>query len=138
MTTRPTLDEYAMTLARAAATRSEDPYHQVGCALFRFDRTVISLGYNGAPPGVEIDWSGRDDRRLWVIHAEANALRYARPGEVMLMATTMLPCRECALAAAAYGVQKIVFEADLDPAVYDFTQTLRVTEACKIEVVRCP
>lgn len=123
-----------MELAHTAATRSEDPYHKVGCCLVRHDDTIAALGYNGAPPGVDIDWSDRDARRAWVIHAEANALRYVRPGEVAIMVTTMMPCNQCVLLAAAYGIKEIIYREELDPAVYDRAKILEIAAACGIDI----
>lgn len=133
---RLTLRQYAMVCADAAASRSEDPFHKVGACLIRHDHTVAAMGYNGAPPGVEIDWSDRDERRLWVIHAEANALRYVKPGEVRLMASTMMPCRECVLLAASYGITEIVYRDELDPSVYDKGKVLEIAAACGIEIAK--
>ena len=45
-----------MELAIAASLRSEDPYVQVGSCILREDMSVASVGYNGAPSGIEIDW----------------------------------------------------------------------------------
>jgi dCMP deaminase len=134
--TRATIDEYALALATTAATRSEDPHRQVGACLIRQDRTVAGLGYNGAPPSVEIDWADREDRRLWVIHAEANALRYVRPGEAVLLAVTSLPCPACMMSAASYGVRRVVYRDELDPKVYDRDLILRIARACGVEVVK--
>lgn len=100
---------YALKIAQVAAERSEDPWCKVGCCLLRRDNSVAALGYNGAPPGIEIDWSDRDARRKRVIHAECNALRYVRPGEVRLCATTISPCADCVKALASYGVEILVF-----------------------------
>jgi len=124
---RPSWDEYAITLARAAATRSEDPYVKVGAVTLRKDRSVASLGYNGAPSGVELDWSDRDERRKRVLHAEANALRYIRPGELEggLLATTMVPCLECLKAARAQGVTEIVFAEDITDN-YDVDEIFKI------------
>lgn len=108
-------EEYALGLARAASARSEDPYIKVGACILRSDHSVASLGYNGAPPGVELDWSDRDARRIRVIHAEANALRFVRPGEGELLAVTMMPCIECLKSARAYGIDRIVYEDRLPP-----------------------
>lgn len=132
---RLTWDQYALELAVAAASRSEDPYHRVGAALLRHDNTVAALGYNGAPPGVEIDWTARDERRPYVLHAEANALRYVHPGEVALLAATMMPCWACVLAAASYGIRRIAYIAELDPSVYSREAILELAEACGIEIV---
>lgn len=115
---RLSIEHYAVLLARAAAARSEDPYHKVGTALVRPDKTIVALGYNGAVPGFEINWEDRADRREFVVHAEANALRYALPGEVDFVATTMMPCLRCLLTIASYGIKRVVYADELDPAVY--------------------
>ena len=125
-----------MKLADTAASRSEDPFHAVGCCLLRPDHTVAALGYNGPPSGVEIDWSDRDGRRPWILHAESNALRYVIPGEVELMVTTMMPCSNCVLLAASYGIKTIVYRDELDPSIYDTSLTLEIAAACGITLIR--
>jgi len=102
--------KYALELAKVASQRSEDPFVKVGACALRKDNTVAGLGYNGAPTGVEIDWENRDDRRKRVIHAEVNALRYAKPGECKLIATTLLPCNECLKLISAYGIESVIFD----------------------------
>ena len=92
------------------ALRSEDPYTKVGCCIIRNDKSVASLGYNGAPSGIEIDWSNRSKRRIKVLHAEVNALRYIRPGEASLLACTLLPCNSCVKMIAAYSIKTIVYK----------------------------
>jgi dCMP deaminase len=106
---RPSWDEYGMLIAKAAAQRSPDPYVIVGAAAFREDHSIISTGYNGAPPKVEIDWSDRDARRPYVIHAECNCLKYTKPGEPYYLYVTLLPCTNCLVLCAAYGVKEIVY-----------------------------
>jgi dCMP deaminase len=108
---RKSWEEYALGLAfKAAEDRSEDPYCQVGaCVLRKRDRSVGGIGYNGPPPGVELDWSDRDARRPYIVHAEINALAHVEPGECDLMAVTMLPCSGCMPKIARYGIKKIVY-----------------------------
>ena len=115
---RASWDQYAIDLARVAAARSEDPYVKVGACVLRQDHSVASLGYNGAPPGLEIDWSNREERRRRVIHAEVNALRYTNPNECYLLACTLLPCNDCLKMAAAHGIKKIIYDEayDKDPS----------------------
>ncbi len=103
-------EKYALSLASVAALRSEDPYVKVGACLLRKDRSVAGMGYNGAPPKININWQDRDERRKRVVHAEVNALRYAHPGECDLLASTHLPCNECLRMIAAYGIKKVVYE----------------------------
>jgi len=100
---------YALKLASAAAERSEDPYIKVGCCCIRHNNSTASTGYNGGPSGIEINFLDRDLRRKYVIHAEQNALLYCIPGEIKIIATTLLPCNDCLKIIAAYGIKKIVF-----------------------------
>ena len=107
---RPSWDEYALSLAKSASCRSEDPHLQVGACILREDNSVAGLGYNGSPAGIDIDWEDRDERRSRVIHAEINALRYTLPGECSLLACTHLPCNDCLKTIASYGVSRVVYE----------------------------
>jgi dCMP deaminase len=107
---RPSWDQYGLLLAYTAAQRSPDPYVQVGAAAFRKDRSTASTGYNGADPGVEIDWSDRDERRPYVRHAEENCLKYCKLDEPYYLYVTMLPCCECLKLAASYGVKEIIYD----------------------------
>tara|TARA_Y100001963_G_C6587240_1_gene356287 strand:+ start:44 stop:517 length:474 start_codon:yes stop_codon:yes gene_type:complete len=107
---RPTWIQYALKIATVAAERSEDPFQKVGACLLRHDNSVAAVGYNGAPSGVELDWTNRDQRRVRVIHAEVNALRYVEPGECYLLACTLLPCNDCLKAIASYGIGNIAFD----------------------------
>tara|TARA_R100001163_G_scaffold59465_1_gene48234 strand:- start:2479 stop:2895 length:417 start_codon:yes stop_codon:yes gene_type:complete len=102
--------KYAIELAKIAALRSEDPYVKVGCCVLRKDKSVAGLGYNGAPSGIEIDWSDRDKRRKRVLHAEVNALRYVKPNECDIIACTLLPCKSCIQMIAAYNIKKIIYK----------------------------
>ena len=116
--------EYSLELARVAATRSEDPYVKVGACALRHNYSVAGLGYNGAPPGINIDWSNRDDRRKRVIHAEINALRYVTPGECLLLASTLLPCNDCLKTIVSYGIKQVIFKDiyDMDSSSIDLAK----------------
>lgn len=106
---RPSWEHYALALAQAATVRSEDPYIKVGACALRHDKSVAGVGYNGAPPDIEIDWSDRDQRRKLVIHAEVNCLAYCSPGECSLIACTLLPCADCIKFIARYKIKKVFF-----------------------------
>jgi len=107
---RPNWDQYGMVLAYAAATRSPDPYVAVGAAAFRKDRSTVATGYNGAQSGVEVDWSDRDARRPFVIHAECNCLKYSKPGEIYYLYVTLSPCSNCMDLIKAHGVQEVIYD----------------------------
>ncbi len=117
--TRIGLRQYALKLARAAAERSEDPYLQVGAVLVRPDKTIAATGYNGPPPGIDVDWEDRDARRGKMIHAEANALRYVAPHEVEAVVTSVMPCLECVRAIASYGIRLVFYGDELPPEYHD-------------------
>mgnify|MGYP003332729331 FL=1 len=101
--------EYALELASVAAKKSKDPWRKVGACLLRHDNTVAGIGFNGFPSGMREDWQDRDKRRLLVIHAEQNALRYVKPGECSLIAVTLLPCNDCLKAIASHGIKTVVY-----------------------------
>lgn len=102
-------ENYALRLAQIASLKSKDPWRKVGCCLLRHDQSVAALGFNGFPTGTKEDWSDRNERRKFVIHAEQNALRYVKPGECYLAAVTLLPCNDCLKSLASYGIKKVVF-----------------------------
>jgi dCMP deaminase len=132
---RPNWDEYAIILAEAARTRSEDPYVQVGACILRHDKSVASVGYNGAPSGVAVDFSNRDERRPRMIHAEANALRYIRPGEGYLLATTLLPCLECLKLAASYGIHDVLYKENIENSdIYDTLLIGKIAKEFKVSL----
>ncbi|MAH50820.1 deoxycytidylate deaminase [Candidatus Pacearchaeota archaeon] len=122
--------EYALEIAKVASGRSEDPYLKVGSCVLRHDNSIAGVGYNGAPPGIEIDWSDRNDRRLRVVHAEVNALRYTRPGECYILACTLLPCNECLRMIASYGIKELVYQSVYDKDV----SSLRLAEEFQINL----
>lgn len=128
-------EQYAINLAYAASTRSEDPYRQVGSVcLRRVDNSVASVGYNGAPKGICIDWSNRDERRNKVIHSEVNCLRRTFPAECWLLACTLLPCNNCLKEIAAYGISKVVYGE-----LYELDKSsLELAKEFNIELVNLP
>lgn len=105
-----TWDEYAMRLAEVAASKSKDPWQKVGAVILRADSSIASIGYNGFPQGVPEDWEDREKRRLLVIHAEQNALRYTKPGEGKTLYSTLLPCNDCLKSIAAYGIKRVLYK----------------------------
>jgi deoxycytidylate deaminase len=125
---RKSWEETALILAETiAACRSQDPYVQVGACAVLHDNSV-SLGYNGPPPGIEIDWSERENRGPRVIHAEVNALRSVLPGQCKFLAVTLLPCRHCMTFIASKAVKKIVFREvyQRDDMAFELAREFRI------------
>lgn len=48
---RPTWDEWGLALAKTVALRADCTRRQVGAVLMTPDHSIVSTGYNGAPPG---------------------------------------------------------------------------------------
>jgi len=131
-----TWEQYALSLAKVASLKSKDPFVKVGCALLRHDNTIASLGYNGFPTGMLEDYSNRDERRKFVIHAEQNSLRFIKPNECYLAAATLLPCNNCLKSLASYGIKKVIYEKiyDKDPSSLDLAEKFGI----ELIQVDCP
>jgi dCMP deaminase len=112
MKSRLSWEEYAMKIAEVAALRSEDQFKKVGACALDFDNRVIGVAYNGLATGKNVDnkfWLDRNERRPYMIHAEANLLSLIKRGECNLLACTLLPCSNCATMIAAYGIKKVIY-----------------------------
>lgn len=130
--------EFALTLAVVAAQQSQDPHVQVGAAVLRSDHTVAGLGFNGPPPGVDIDWTDRGRRRPLVVHAEQNALRHSTPADLAggLLVSTHRPCATCTTVIASYGIRTVFYLFENDPKTYDSAELDRIAEAFSMEIRR--
>lgn len=124
---RPPIYLTALKMAKILAEdRSEDPFTKVGGCGIRKDKSFVSFSYNGPPPGIEIDWSNREEKNKRVIHCESNLLRYSSPGEIDIIVLTHSPCLHCLPQLAAYGIKTIYFEQyyhkniDVDIIAKDF------------------
>ena len=111
---RPDWPSYAMGIAEAVALRSEDPSRQVGAVILRPDNSIASVGYNGAPAGVNLPddiWLS-SERHRYIIHAEVNALRWTTPRDTLggYCCVTHHPCIECLKALAAMGIAEVFWK----------------------------
>lgn len=127
-------EETALKLAfNIADYRSEDPFVIVGAVIIKNDNSII-LGYNGAPPQIDIDWSNRDERRKRVIHAEENVLSEIKYGEAKIMAVTAVPCNICIKTCAKKGIKTIYYRDLLEG--YDNDLTFKLAKEFGIELIR--
>lgn len=140
----PTWDEYFMTMARHAATRSKDRSTKVGCVLVGPDNEVVSAGYNSFPRGINDDVPERYERPekyKWTEHAERNAIyNAARVGVATKGARAYLPwfpCMDCARALVQAGITEIVcHEPDLSTPTWgdDFKRALVLFDEAGVRV----
>jgi dCMP deaminase len=109
---RLTWEQYALQLAHVATLRSPDPYKKVGACALDSKNRVIGVAYNGLISNFEPPlnfWNNRDERRKYVVHAEANLLSLFKRNKCKLLACTLLPCSACATLIAAHGIRKVVY-----------------------------
>jgi dCMP deaminase len=93
-----------LDLARFVAGWSKDPSTQVGAVAVGETPNLLSLGYNGFPPGVADlpdRLEDRDTKYRLVVHGEINALINAQFRPVTLYVTHP-PCVRCTVQILAY------------------------------------
>jgi dCMP deaminase len=101
-----------MVLAEQISRRSPDPSTRHGCVLVDSDNRVISTGYNGPVAGLPNDLVPleRPAKYDWFIHAEDNAVAFARCDLRGATAyVTGAPCAGCFRRFLQVGVQRIVY-----------------------------
>lgn len=93
---------------------SKDPSTKVGAVIMNSkDYSVISLGFNGFARGVpdKPEWlNNREEKYPRIIHAEKNAIRFARgntEGQAIYV-SSLPPCHSCASEIIQSGIKKCV------------------------------
>jgi dCMP deaminase len=104
-------DKYFLELSEVVSKRSPDPNTKHGCVLVDKNNRVLSTGYNGPIQGLNhdvINWE-RPHKYLWMIHAEDNAVTFAKCDLTDTTAyITGRPCIQCLRRLVQAGVSKIV------------------------------
>jgi dCMP deaminase len=126
---RPGWEKYALQLAECAAIRSEDIYLKVGACALSHNNRVLGLAYNGLISGKEPPngfWESRNERRPFMIHAEANLLSLFKRDKCRLIAVTTKPCAACARLICAWNIPLVVYkhnyirESEEADAIFNF------------------
>ena len=105
-------DLYFMKIARAVSIRSPDLHTKHGCVLVDSRNRIISTGYNGPIKGLSNDSvpTTRPEKYLWMIHAEDNAVLFAKCDlEGTTAYITGYPCAPCFRRLVQAGVKRIVY-----------------------------
>ena len=104
-------DGRMMGLAKTVAQWSKDPSTKVGCVITDEKHRVVSIGFNGFPRGIpDAGLEDRDYKYARVVHAELNALLFAR-GSVegcTMYVWPMPPCSRCAGPIIQAGILRVV------------------------------
>jgi len=122
--TRPSWDQYFMSIAKVVATRGNCSRRQVA-ALIVMDHRIVSTGYNGTPEGIRNCFAGGCARcagtapsgtgldECICVHAEQNAIcQAARHGIRVcggMMYVTISPCLTCAKLIVSAGIREVIY-----------------------------
>lgn len=106
-----------LDLASLVASWSKDPSSKVGCVISNSNHIILSVGFNGMPRGVDDDklLEVRSVKLEAVIHAEENALLFARGGVAGATAyVTHHPCTSCSSKLIQAGIARIMYLGNAD------------------------
>jgi dCMP deaminase len=145
---RPSWDEYFMSLAHLAATRSTCLRRHVGAMIVK-DRMVLSTGYNDTPRGMPNCGDGGCERcrssqstgvgldTCLCLHAEQNAIIQAAYHGVGIAGATVYcthqPCLTCAKMIINAGLVRMVYAS-----AYPDPLAERVLREAAIDLVQVP
>lgn len=133
-------------LAQHIANWSKDPSTQVGAVLTR-GKFVVSVGYNGFPPGVADTperLSNREVKYKLILHAEENAILTAKQDLAGCTVYTwpLQPCSRCTAKLIQAGVARIVAPPPSDDHVErwgeDFALSRQMCAEAGVELVLRP
>ena len=129
---RPNWDTIWMNFASDLALRSTCRRSSVGCVVVSTDNsTVLGLGYNGGPKGLNNDCLSDEPGKCGHLHAEINALLKANYRDAASRKTylTLSPCLNCATALVNFGVEEVIYRD-----AYRDLSSLEVLRAAGIKV----
>ena len=141
-TSRPSIDEYFLTMAKIVSIRSTCLRRQIGAVLVK-DKRILSTGYNGAPKGTdhcltigcirnkENIPSGTRHELCRAVHAEQNAIIQCAIHGVPIAGSTLYctnqPCTLCAKMLINAHIRRVVFEKSYpDPNTIKFFEDANV------------
>ncbi len=142
---RPSWDQYFMSIAELASTRSTCLRRQVGAVISK-DKKILATGYNGAPVGLKhcLDIgclreklkipSGQRHELCRATHAEQNAIVQAATHGVSIrdsvLYCTTHPCILCTKLLINAGVKRIVTKES-----YPDKLSWEMLKQAKVEIV---
>lgn len=129
-----------LKIAKLCSEMSKDPSTKVGAAIRGPDKSVMSTGYNGLPPGMNDTDSILNDRPTkykYVIHAEENAIKFAKRHQKSLdgciLYTTLFPCDKCYSLLKESGIKKVVTLEPTPEQVERWGESWKIVKKLAIE-----
>lgn len=121
--TRITRETMFLEICETIRNRSTCKRGKVGCVIVK-DSRIVSMGYNGAPPGAphcfelgcEVEENNHEAGCQRSIHAEANAIAFAARAGVSTeggeIYCTHAPCLKCAQLIVSAGVKGVHYRTE--------------------------
>ncbi len=133
-------DNYFMNIAECVSQRSPDPSTKHGCVIVDQNNRVLSTGYNGPVkgfPNSKVDFT-RPNKYVWMIHAEDNAVLFARCD--LSGATAYItghPCAQCFRRLVQAGVKRIVYGPKMSACLdeYEISVCDKISRELGIELL---
>jgi|AntAceMinimDraft_18_1070375.scaffolds.fasta_scaffold34771_2 dCMP deaminase len=146
------LHHFFLKTAFLLAENSKCVSHHVGAVIVK-DERIVSMGYNGAPPGLPncSDVFNKDnfdpiEHSKWSdaneIHAEMNALMFSVKNNVEVdgcdMFVTISPCNYCLKNISMSGIKNIYYlykydKSDLNPVMFQKVNIQEVSNALELK-----
>lgn len=144
--TRPTWDEYFMTIAELTSQRSNCIKRRVGSLVVKNNR-ILSLGYNGTPRGTVNCFEGGCPRcsnqsqpgtnldLCMCIHAEENALLFLSATELenSTLYVTLMPCIGCAKKIIQCRISRILYKDNYQEDLDHFSKSILEKHGIMVE-----
>jgi dCMP deaminase len=128
-------DKRFLQMAQLVGSWSKDPSSKIGCVIAE-GKIAISSGFNGYASGI-ID-NPDDPRELKyqkIIHAEINAILYARRNLTgcTLYVTPIPPCDRCAPVIIQAGIKRVVVGIEPEKDISRWEQYVELAQDMFIE-----
>lgn len=125
-----------LELAELVSSWSKDPARKVGAVIVDKNNVVVSLGYNGFPRGVEDIYISQQDKLSKTVHAEMNAILWARSD---LRGCTMyvhpyMPCSTCAGLIIQAGIKSVHCKTGIIKDKWHMQETLDMFQEAGVMV----
>jgi dCMP deaminase len=106
-------DLWFLGLAKYISTASKDPSTRVGSVIIDQNRRTIAMGFNGFPKGIYDNpelLNNREEKKNRVIHAEINAILFAKQDltNCTLFTYPFISCSRCAVHVIQVGIKRVV------------------------------
>jgi len=143
---RPSWDEYFVSISLLTKNRSNCIKRKVGCLVVK-DNRILSLGYNGTPINTKNCYEGGCKRCMdqfnnkenkngnssgkaldlcMCLHAEENALLFVNKTDLKdsTMYVTLIPCISCVKKILQCKIKRVVYIEDYSPEIDSLSKNI--------------